>query len=750
METPTPNHYIEPLPSTVERKLSAVKPPDETVLLQVVTDMADERVYGERWLVLTEKRVLLLSPDGPDGTVDLPVSDVSTAKLEGLVGGGRLDIERKEGAPACLYYSGTLAPKFAEVAEGIRQVSKGEPLALRTEVERTRCLKCRRLLPEKNCTCPACVKKTATFRRIAGYLRPYRGRAVLMVLIAVLGTVAELLPPLITRRIIDDVLTPRAHFGLLVWLVLGLFGVRILVWMSEVGGGWVTVYLGSRMTADIRMQLYEHLQRLVLKFFDKRPVGSLMSRLTNDAGRLESFLVNGLPFVFTNALLLVGILGFLFYTSWMLTIYVLLPVPIIMLGTSFIWRRMRRYWDNWSVQWSRFLSHLNESISGIRIVKAFAQEGREMERFSGRNVAVLDADVLAGRGWFVFWTISNFLMSLGVFLVWYFGGSEVVRGRLTLGALMAFISYIWMLYRPLRWFSEINQWMTRSLAGAERIFEIIDTPAESSDDPDAVLMPRMEGRVAFQGVSFGYDRVKPVLKEVSLEVAPGEMIGLVGRSGVGKSTMINLICRFYDADRGTLTIDGVDIRKVRLKDLRSQIGMVHQESFLFNGTIAENIGYGKQDPTFEEIVRAARAANAHEFIVDKPDGYDTQVGERGNKLSGGEEQRIAIARAILHDPRILILDEATSSLDAQTEKKIQEAIARLIQGRTTFAIAHRLSTLRSANRLVVLEDGKITEVGTHAELMAKEGVFFNMVKTQRETSAVVAVGGGKDDPNAKK
>ena len=259
METPT-HPYIETLPSAVQAKLTAAKPPDEAVLLQVATDMADERVYGERWLVLTEKRLLLLSPDGPDGTVDLPVSEVSTARLEGLIGGGRLEIERKENAPAYLYYSGTLAAKFAEVAEGIRQVSKGEALALKTEVERTRCLKCRRLLPEKNGICPACVRKTATFRRIAGYLRPYRGRAVLMVLAAVVGTIADLLPPLITRRIIDDVLTPRAHFSLLVWLVLSLFGVRILVWMSEVGGGWLTVYLGSRMTADIRMQLYEHLQ----------------------------------------------------------------------------------------------------------------------------------------------------------------------------------------------------------------------------------------------------------------------------------------------------------------------------------------------------------------------------------------------------------------------------------------------------------------------------------------------------------
>ena len=281
--------------------------------------------------------------------------------------------------------------------------------------------------------------------------------------------------------------------------------------------------------------------------------------------------------------------------------------------------------------------------------------------------------------------------------------------------------------------------MTRAFAGAERIFEVIDGTPEAYNDPEATSLAEIKGRVTFKDVTFGYDKSKPVLHEVDLDVAPGEMIGLVGKSGVGKTTTINLIARFYDADRGTIEIDGVDVRKVRLEDLRSQIGIVPQEPFLFSGTIAENIGYGKQGATFEEIMEAAKAANAHNFIAAKADGYDTNVGERGNTLSGGEKQRVSIARAILHDPKILILDEATSSVDVETEKEIQEAVARLIENRTTVAIAHRLSTLRNASRLVVLDAGRIVEVGTHSELMDKKGVFYNLVELQQQTAEIIGI-----------
>ena len=737
--------FMETLPPEVATKLQRVKQPEEQALFQVATDLINEHLFGEKWLIATDRHLLFIPTEGVDGTVDVPLSDVQEARTEERVGGGCLAVERKGGKPVYLHYSNSLAPKFAEVAEGIQQLSKGETLELPTEMERTRCEKCGRLLTEKAGRCIHCTKKRDTFWRIVSYLRPYRLQLILILVITTAAALVELLPPLIIERIVDDVLKPKSNFELLIQFALALLVIQFCMWIFQVGRTAISSWLGFRAAEDIRAELYRVLQFTPLRFYDKRKVGSLISRMTNDAELLEEYLIYDLPFILSNILLLFGILALLLYKSWLLTVYVLLPVPLIVLGGALIWNRMERYWRHWSIKWGRLSAHLNESITGIRLVKAFAQEKREGIRFNQRNDELRRASVSADRAAFVFFTVMNFLMSFGVFFVWYFGGRQILGGELTLGELTAFIIYLWMLYSPLKWFGEFYNFMIHAYAGAERIFEVMDTPVESFNDPDAKSMPEIGGRVSFKDVTFGYDPGKPVLRGINLEVAPGEMIGLVGKSGVGKSTFINLICRFYDVNRGRLDVDGEDIRDIRLEDLRGQIGMVHQEPTLFNVTITENIRYGKPDATFDEVIRASIAAEAHEFIVAKPDGYDTKVGERGGKLSGGEKQRIAIARAILHDPKILILDEATSSLDTPTEKKIQIAMARLVKGRTTFAIAHRLSTLRNADRLVVLDEGKIAEVGAHAELMRRKGIFYTLVHTQQTTTAIMAIGAGQDD-----
>ncbi|MXY48396.1 MAG: ABC transporter ATP-binding protein, partial [Gemmatimonadetes bacterium] len=532
------------------------------------------------------------------------------------------------------------------------------------------------------------------------------------------------------------------------YLLVGAYAViRLVSFVLEIFKDRLSVWLGGRVIVSVREDLYENLSRLSMKFYNKRQVGSLISRVSNDTESMMWFLVDGVPYILTNLLLLVGILVLLFLTSWQLTLLVLIPIPLLVTGGWYFWIRLIRAFRTKYYRWGKLVGMAGEMLSSVRVVKTFVQEKREMRRFRSSNEGVFRGDFESEKEAAVFFSTVSMLTTSGLILVWYYGGTARIDGTFTTGSLIMFIAYLWMLYEPLRWFGELNTWSSRAMSGAEKVFEIVDTPAETEDRDDPVEMKDMKGEVEFEGVTFAYEAGKPVLHDIGLHVQPGEMIGLVGKSGSGKTTMTNLLCRFYDIDEGSLMIDGVPIRDIGLKDLRRQIGVVLQDSYFFSGSIAENIRYSSPDASFEQIMRAARTANAHDFICAKPDGYDTQIGENGKELSGGEKQRIAIARAIIHDPRILVLDEATSSVDTHTEKLIQEAIANLVKGRTTFAIAHRLSTLRRADRLVVLDAGRIVETGTHEELLDMKGHFYRMVETQRAITEVMAVGGGKADPN---
>jgi ATP-binding cassette subfamily B protein len=732
----------ETLTESVEKAVDSAGNGAE-IQIAMASDIGQDGGFGEQWLVATEQEVMVFSPDGDEAslTQTLAVQDLQEVKTQSLVGCGALEATTGGGELVeILRYSNAYTVKFSAAAKWLNQTVKGEEPTPVTEEGPSRCAKCGMLLAEGSKACPRCVQRRKVLVRLLAYLKPHWPVTCAIGVMMLAGTGVGLVPPYLTKVLIDRVLVSN-RFDLLGRIVLGLAGLGLASMGLRAGRGRIAAGLGSRITHDIRGQLYEMVQRMALRFFDKHKTGELMSRVGRDTRQLQDFLAFEIPFFVTNFLMLVGIGAALVRMDWKLALIMLVPAPLVALGTAAFWNRIRyAFRKSWHL-WSRLSSVLNDALSGIRVVKGFAQEPREVERFRVRSYALYRASAQAEQTWATLMPLVSFLWGTGTLVIWYLGGRAVMGGEMTLGTLMAAQAYVAMFYGPLHMVTQAWTWMTRAFAAAERVFEMLDMEPEVPDEAEAVPMPQIEGRVQLQNVTFGYDKYNPVLHDIDLDVQAGETIGFVGHSGAGKTTITNLILRFYTVDEGRILIDGVDINKIKLDDLRRQIGIVLQEPFLFDGSVAENIGYAKPGATREEIMEAAKVANAHDFICGFPDGYDTIVGERGQKLSGGERQRVSIARAILRDPRILIMDEATSLVDTETELKIQDAISRLIKGRTTFAIAHRMATLRNANRLMVLEKGKRVEMGTHDELMEEKGTYHNLVELQTKQSQIKAVDG---------
>ncbi len=738
------------LPTEVRAAIHAATGDGQDAQAFALADISSGGRFAQTWVVLVDHRLVIVDPAGNERCREVVLNEKGEVAIVEGSGASRFRVIRDGRLAEEFRFSRRQAKRFSELHRRCEAVIKGEqdgellPTAdgSRQRDDEKVCDKCGRLIPDWTDTCPRCLQKRKILWRLVSYAAPYKMLATVGFASAAIMTLLMLIPPVLTQRLIDDVLKPQdAAMAWWMWTLLTVLAVVIA--LRVVCSHFrlrMLAYLSEKMTHDLRTQAYAHLQKLSLTFFNKKPTGQLISRISHDTDRLWDFIAFGVVEVIMALATVVGVCVVMFWKAPVLATLTLIPIPLGVVLTYFHTRRMRRFFRRIWRKWSRMTSQLSDTIPGVRVVKAFTQERREIDRFRRRSRDVLDEAIDLHNEWTSYWPKITLLLQMGNLIIWAYAGPRILRGEFTLGTFVMFTALIWMFYGPIEELGMMNRMFQRAATAAQRVFEIIDTAPTIYTQAKPVPRPKIDGRVTFEKVGFSYDGIKRVLQDVSFDVKSGEMIGLAGPSGGGKTTLVNLICRFYDVIEGRILIDGVDVRDMDLRELRSQVGIVLQEPYLFSGTITENIAYGRHDAKLEDIIAAAQAANAHDFIVGSPEGYDTMVGERGQTLSGGERQRISIARAILNDPRVLILDEATSSVDTETEKKIQEAIGRLIAGRTTFAIAHRLSTLRAANRLIILDKGKLAQIGTHEELLADgEGTYAKLHRIQSEMQAMFAV-----------
>ncbi len=740
------------MPESWQAELLSCLQPEENASAWLEVDLDNELQFVKNAIFLTNQRVLVLSKN-KSPAVSWPLQSDMALKMNDHAGVGTLELTTPAGRLAVWRFTlglQTAAARWVAQFESQMALLSGEGRPLQTALTRNVCPICQALMAEDEVECTACGREdltppsTWTLFKLWRFAKPYRARLVLGFVLTLAATAATLVPPYLTMPLMDDFLIPYQNGkdinpGQVSLYLTGLFAAALLAWTLGWAKTHILALVSERIGADLRTTTYQHLLKLSLEYFGERRTGDLIARIGTETDRINVFLSLHLLDFATDVLMIMMTAVILFTINPKLAMATLLPLPFIAWLIHVVRDKLRTGFEKIDRVWAEVTNVLTDTIPGIRVVKAFAQEDREAQRFKDANKHNLYVNDRLNRVWSLFAPTVTLMTEVGLLVVWGYGIWLVADDQITVGVMTAFLAYIGRFYSRLDSMSRIVSNTQKAAAGAKRIFEILDHVSSVPEPLKPIaLPPQVQGRLTIRDAEFRYGN-RSVIRQLNLDIEPGQMIGLVGHSGSGKSTLVNLICRFYDVSEGTIELDGLDIRQLRIGDYRRQIGLVLQEPFLFFGTIADNIAYGLPQASREDIVAAARAAHAHEFILRMPQGYDSLVGERGQGLSGGERQRISIARALLINPRILILDEATSAVDTETEKEIQRALDNLVRGRTTIAIAHRLSTLRKADRLVVMDKGVVVEEGTHEVLIEAQGAYWRLYEAQQRQAEAEAV-----------
>ena len=769
------NKLYSDLPADLLKALNNNSIPCQDPIIWANADMDTDCTFRMHVLVLT--RTTLIHGSAPEHTTrrtmtgfgkpeaidystftweTFELSTLSNPTVDNLVVGGLFHVVINDVDTPLAAYTNSYNPRMHKFKDLFNKLLEGKEITEDQLIERDReqiCPKCGSPYPDKHRKiCPKCIDRRSIFFRLFAYFKPYWGLLVVVSLLSILNSLCNSIWPYLNGTILyDNVLSKNMgkigeyfpsvtdFFQWILILALTMAGLKVLQQLFGIIQGRIIANIVPNVVSKVKSQVFESIQSLSVSFFSKRQTGSLMTRIVDDAGSISELFIDGLPYLLPNVLTVIFSCYVMYSTNWLLALVATLVLPPAFI---FVGKLEPLFWHYWSKQHQtnrNLRARVNDNLVGARVVKAFGQQDQEMARFSKANNRVLDAQMdtvkFDTKFHAIFWIAKN----ASIMLVWAIGAMIVLNltgSSMTYGTLITFVGYVGLLAGPLDFFSYIFRWWAHSMNSAQRIFEIIDSQPDVVETLNPIPVDTLKGDIRLENVSFSYEANKKVLKGINLHVEPGKMLGIVGKSGAGKSTLVNLITRLYDPTEGNIYLDGINVRDMSFADVRRNIAFVSQETYIFRGTIFENIAYGKPDATKEEVLQAAIAASAHNFICKLPDGYDTMVGSGGRSLSGGERQRISIARAILANPRILILDEATAAVDTETEKNIQAALSKLIVGRTTLSIAHRLSTLRDADSLIVLEDGKIIESGEHGQLVRQKGAYFKLLQIQSKALAM--------------